>query len=53
MQWHSTRTPGNAELSVKRAKQTDRGSYCDEHQVFLHTKLIIVKERRCPPFLAH
>src|SRR5699024_9297792 len=34
MQWHSARTPGNAELSVRRAKQAQRGSYSEEHQVF-------------------
>src|SRR5699024_2685618 len=53
MQWHSARTPGNAELSVRRAKQAQRGSYSEEHQVFLLPKLMIWKERRCPPFRAH
>src|SRR5699024_1097209 len=53
MQWHSARTPGTAELSVRRAKQAQRGSYSEEHQVFLLPKLMIWKQRRCPPFLAH
>ena len=53
MQWHSAKPPDIANLSAKPAKQTNRGSYCDDHQVFLLPKLMTWKERRCPPFLAH
>lgn len=52
-QARSARPPDNADLSAKRTKQAYQGSYCGEKYLLLRPKLMIWKERQCPPFLAH